>query len=513
MEDLQTWQELLRQIISDQLEHSRIAKEMAVNPITLTRWSNRTSVPRLGNLRQLLEALSPYHRQKMLPLLQKDFPKFSPESPPEEEITTEIPAIFYANIMNVYTTSPPLLRSSAICITIFQQMLRHLDPLKLGLKVVVCLCMPPTEGEKVHSLYMSQGRATRPWESVIDNEIGFLGLESQVGSVVSKSHPIIMQSRKERMQFYPSDVLLYAESVAAYPLQYFDSIAGAMCVMSTQQNHFTPTRIQLMHSYAELFVLAFTEEQFYPLKEIDLCVMPPRSVQEPYLEKFHVEITARMLEAEKNSQQLKRSEAELQVWKGLEVKFLDFAEVSREKILTPTIPKLPTSRDTEVSPILSPDEGILNIESTAFSYTVKEEEGKEAFALKAMLRAEIEEDKYVLVDKDYSLQAGITRTELSKFTSASDKKISLESNKRLIFNISLHNSNNVELTTEWEKDLYYFPDSDQPQFTDFSFKFISEGPGTITVDFYYARHWLKTLRCEFLARVSPLSTTQLRGIF
>jgi hypothetical protein len=320
MEDPQTWQELLRNVTNDPFEHQRIAKEMGVNPITLTRWINRTSVPRLANLRPLLDAM-PQHRQKMLPLLQKDFPKFSLENPLDEEIAADIPAVFYANIMNVYTTSPPILRSSAICITIFQQMLRHLDPLKLGLKVVVCLCMPPVGGEKVHSLYMTQGRATRPWESVIDNEIGFLGLESQVGSVVSRGHNIIMQSRKERMQHY-STVVPHAESVAAYPLLYFDHIAGAMCVVSTQPNHFTPTHIELMQSYAELLILAFEPEQFYPLKAIDLGIMPPRSVQEPYLEKFHTDVTARMLEAERNGQRLKRSEAELDVWKKLETIFL-----------------------------------------------------------------------------------------------------------------------------------------------------------------------------------------------
>jgi hypothetical protein len=321
MEDPQTWQELLRQIISDPLEHLRIAKEMGVNPITLTRWSNRTSVPRLGNLRQLLEALSPYHRQKMLPLLQKDFPNIVSDNPLDEEVTAEIPAVFYANIMNVYTTSPPILRSSAICITIFQQMLRHLDPLKLGLKVVICHCMAPAEGEKVHSLYMTQGRATKPWESMIDNEIGFMGLESQVGSVISRGHPIIMQSSKERMQHF-STVAPYSESVAAYPLIYFDQVAGALCVASTQPKYFTQAHIELMQSYAELFVLAFEPDQFYPLREIELGIMPPRSVQEPYLEKFQTEVTMRMREAERNGQRLRRADAEYAVWKNLEKLFL-----------------------------------------------------------------------------------------------------------------------------------------------------------------------------------------------
>ncbi|HTK11709.1 MAG TPA: GAF domain-containing protein [Ktedonobacteraceae bacterium] len=327
MEDPQTWQELLRNVASDPLEHQRIAREMGVNQITLTRWMNRTSTPRPASLRPLLDAI-PQHRQKMLQLLQKDFPKFSLESPQEEEVVAEIPAAFYANIMNIYTTSPPILRSSAICVTIFQQMLRHLDPLKLGLQVVICLCMAPGEGERVHSLYMTQGRATRPWESVIDNDIAFLGLESQAGNVVSRGHPIITQSHKERAQRYPVHTIPYAESVATYPLLYFDRIAGAVSVISTQQNHFTAAHTELMQSYTELLILAFEPEQFYPLKEIDLGIVPSREIQEPYLEKFQLEVTAVMLEAEKSGQRLKRAEAELRVWKKLEKIFLQGSNLS-----------------------------------------------------------------------------------------------------------------------------------------------------------------------------------------
>jgi hypothetical protein len=321
MEDPQTWQELLQNVISDPAELQRIAREIGINPVTVGRWANRISIPRPGNLRSLLEAM-PQHRQKMQILLQRDFPNFSPESAAEEPAILEIPSAFYSSIINIYTTSPPILRPSTICIAIFQQMLRHLDPLKQGLLIVACQCVPPHKEEKVRSLRITLGRATSPWENHIDNYTAFMGLESQVGDVVSRGHPIVIPSQKEYMQSYPTHTLSFAESRAVFPLLYFDRIAGAIAVVSTQQNHFTSAHIELLQSYAELLILAFEPEQFYPLKEINLGIMPSSEIQETYTGSFQSEVTNFMREAEKNHQQMKRSCAERIMWKKLEEKLL-----------------------------------------------------------------------------------------------------------------------------------------------------------------------------------------------
>ncbi len=321
MEEPQTWQELLHTIISDPLEHQRIATTMGINPITLTRWTNKTSLPRPANLRALLNAI-PRQRQKMQALLQKDIPNYLSESSLEEPLVQEIPSAFYSNIINIYTTSPPLLRSSTICITIFQQMLRHLDHLKQGLQILICQCVPPFAGEKIRSLRVTLIRATPPWESSIENQITLLGLESPVGNAVSRGHIIIVQSNKELTQHYPTYQISFAESLVAFPLLNFDQTAGAIVVISTQPDYFSAAHIELIQGYTDLLILAFGPDQFYPLKEINLGILPPSDIQEQYLENFQAEVTRTMLAAEKNHQQMKRADAELAVWKKLEELFL-----------------------------------------------------------------------------------------------------------------------------------------------------------------------------------------------
>jgi GAF domain len=317
MEEPQTWQELLRSAISDPLEHQRIAREMKINPVTLTRWANRSSMPRLANLRPLLDAM-PRQRQKLQALLQIDYPKIVTENILEERIVPEIPSAFYSSILNIYTTSPPILRSSTICVAIFQQILRQLDPLKQGLQVAVCQCVHPSKGEKVRSLRFIQGRDTPPWEHHVENFMTFLGLESQIGNAVGQGHVIITHTHEEHKHLYPAHEVPYAQSTATYPLLYFDQVAGALAIFSTQRNYFTPAHMELMQNYAELLVLAFEPDQFYPLSEIGLGIMPPNQTQQPYLRSFQSRVTDIMIEAEKNHQELKRTEAELQVWKELE---------------------------------------------------------------------------------------------------------------------------------------------------------------------------------------------------
>ena len=53
----QTWQDLLKSIIENSSEKTRIAQEIRVSPVTLTRWSHHESQPRADNLTALLRAM------------------------------------------------------------------------------------------------------------------------------------------------------------------------------------------------------------------------------------------------------------------------------------------------------------------------------------------------------------------------------------------------------------------------------------------------------------------------
>ena len=52
-----TWRELLGSIIRDPQERQRIASDLGVRTITLMRWANGESNPRLQTLHQLLGVL------------------------------------------------------------------------------------------------------------------------------------------------------------------------------------------------------------------------------------------------------------------------------------------------------------------------------------------------------------------------------------------------------------------------------------------------------------------------
>ncbi|TMC97621.1 MAG: helix-turn-helix transcriptional regulator, partial [Chloroflexi bacterium] len=95
MEKPQTWRDLLAEIIRNPDEKRRIARALGINPLTLTRWVHGESVPRLHNLRRLLEVV-PDQRARFQPLIVKEFGEFTPAS---SEFTPapvkSIPVTFY----------------------------------------------------------------------------------------------------------------------------------------------------------------------------------------------------------------------------------------------------------------------------------------------------------------------------------------------------------------------------------------------------------------------------------
>ncbi len=125
MKEPETWRELLGQVTSDHQEKQRIADVVGVNPITLMRWATNKSNPRLDNLRPLLSAL-PRYRQQLARLIAVEYPHVLNAPPAVTEIAPEIPSAFYARVLNAHTTSPSLLRGSAVSILILQQSFPHI---------------------------------------------------------------------------------------------------------------------------------------------------------------------------------------------------------------------------------------------------------------------------------------------------------------------------------------------------------------------------------------------------
>ena len=98
IEQIVTWRELLGNMIANLKERKRIADQLKVNTVTLTRWANDTSNPRQDKLLLLLEAL-PQYRIQMWVLMEKEFPQFFPGETNDDDISPEIPSAFYDRIL------------------------------------------------------------------------------------------------------------------------------------------------------------------------------------------------------------------------------------------------------------------------------------------------------------------------------------------------------------------------------------------------------------------------------
>jgi transcriptional regulator with XRE-family HTH domain len=326
MEEIKTWRELLGEIISNSSEKQRIAQALKINPVTLSRWSSGHTRPRYDNIRLLLEAV-PQQRKQLAELLADDFPQLFNEQVKPDTLLQEIPSAFYGRVLNAYTSSPAILRSSTICILILQQILTHIDPGQLGMAAIIIQCMPPTDPGKIRSLRKTYGRGTAPWVSH-DYQTQFFGVESTVGQALISGHPITVQYNHEKTRIFAEQHSVQEESCAVYPIMQSDRTAGCLLVISSQVHYFNQVRIDLMKCYADLLTLAFEPEEFYNLSQIELGIMPNIQTQHSYLADFQQRVIRTMLQAAQNKQSFTRLQAELLVWQELEQELLHLSQTT-----------------------------------------------------------------------------------------------------------------------------------------------------------------------------------------
>ncbi len=285
VENFHTWRELLGTIIQDSHEKQRIAQAVGVNIVTLSRWVNNSSTPRLMHLRQLMPLIPLHYRSTMFDLIRRDFPNFSFTSAEatQEYDQDEIPSEFYSRVFNAYAVTPALQRSWSIMSLTLQQALGQLDPHQVGMALTLAQCMPPSLDGKVCSLRERSGHGTSPWSSSLEPYSLFLGAESLAGYVVSSCHPRVIQNSEENQGVLPAHWVEWERSAAAYPIFRSDRVAGCLLVSCTQPDYFTPARQKLLLQYAELLVMVFEPHEFYDINLINLHVLPYYRVQEKYL--------------------------------------------------------------------------------------------------------------------------------------------------------------------------------------------------------------------------------------
>jgi len=283
---LQDWRELLGILTERSVERQRAADELGVTPYTITRWVNRTSEPRLHSLKRLPEVF-PRYKQHLADLIEAELNPYKllqTRSSPDQSLidTLDVPVEYFIRALSAYARVRGPLRTWSLCSLAIQQILVQLDPDQLGMEVIVVQCIPPISGQSVRSLCERIAVGTGPWSTKVEQRLRFLGAESLAGWTVGRGEPRILQNLSQN-EFLFIGSAPHERSAIAWPIQREGKLAGCLLVVSTQQGYFTPAHLSSIELYTNSLALAFRDEEFYPLSEIDLHVMPVLSTQDDYI--------------------------------------------------------------------------------------------------------------------------------------------------------------------------------------------------------------------------------------
>jgi hypothetical protein len=321
MQDPPTWREFLGKIIKDPSEKQRIANELHVSIITLTRWVNSESKPRPHNLGMLIKAL-PNYRAQLVEMIAEEFDEFAATPVNTDNKPEEIPASFYVRVFHANSELPLSLHSWSIADLILRQALEQLDPDRKGMALIVAKCMPPADNHKVRSLREIIGRGTPPWKRELEQNAILLGAESMAGYVVTTGRSITSQNLKEEKSMYPAHKAEWEVSATVHPIMRAGRIAGCLVASSTQSDYFPSSRTTLVQNYADLLVLAFEPKDFYDLENIRFGVLPRYDIQQSYLVNFQDRVAQLMIDALRKQRPLSSTEAEQIMWQHMENELL-----------------------------------------------------------------------------------------------------------------------------------------------------------------------------------------------
>ncbi len=327
MADPPSWQDLLKSIIKDTQERERIASAMGVNVLTLYRWMNGESKPRPQNLRQLLRVLPTDLHDQFVALMQQEDASFRDQAFPDSP--SHLDPDFLRGVWKMRAETPPRLLFWTLCKHVLQHALRQLDLQHAGMSLMVVQCMPPADDGTIKSLREVFGRGAPPWSAELEREAMFLGAESLAGYVVTMCRPAAVGDLRIEATYLPRYKVGHEVSVAAVPLMYTNGVAGCLLVASVEPNYFdSSARFQLIQDYASLVAGALTPEQFYPLEQIHLRLMPSFEVQQPLLVTLQDRINRLILSAQQDSASppLTRAQAEQLAWQQLEEELLEASE-------------------------------------------------------------------------------------------------------------------------------------------------------------------------------------------
>lgn len=314
------WREFLGSIINNPAERERIAHEIGVHEITLSRWVSGESQPRPHNMRQLLRAMPKQQRNQLMSLLETVSGDLS-----DIEIDTydqEIPYKFIMEVLEARASIPDLLRFWSVTRMVLLQALRQLDPERVGMAITVVRCMPPRD-QKIRSLRESVGLGTPPWGGDLEEKALLLGAESLAGHVTVSCRLEQIADLRTNKTFLPAYQVEHEVSAAACPIMHACRVAGCLLLSSTQPDYFTPeARLSLIRGYTNLVSLAFDPDEFYNPDRIALHIMPPTTRQQEYFSGFRQRVLKRMQDSLTQGPRLASTEAEQLEWQYIEERLL-----------------------------------------------------------------------------------------------------------------------------------------------------------------------------------------------
>jgi hypothetical protein len=327
-----TWRRYLDEIVrlKSAAEKQQLYKAVGVTRTAFQRWRSGENIPDAAHILLLLNALSAEERERLQALMKED-PKVRVLLPMEDmdlegRPSDRIPLDVYEETLRLSRDTPD--RFWLLCSHILASALLQLEtyPTRTGIEIAVARCMPPRQDGKIRSLREYVGKGTPPWRGDFHTKEYFIGAESLAGHAVMQHHGIMIPDCRTSVLIAPTHCMEHEMSSAAYPILREGSIAGALVVVSTIPDFFTPDRLSLIERYADLIRLAFYDQEFYPASSIDLQLMPPRTIQEPYLrslpQRVH-ETYRQLMQASRALQELAQVEA--RVRQELEGEFLSLA--------------------------------------------------------------------------------------------------------------------------------------------------------------------------------------------
>jgi len=333
-----TWRELLAEIAREPQERERIAHELNIHPVTISRWMHQESVPRLDNLRRLLSAIPTSEQRKhFFDLLMHDFPAIALHIDADEPLHV-VASEFYARAFKMYVTTPASMRFWSLGQLILQHLLQLLDPEWQHVAVLLLRCQPPIK-QTIRSLHGVMGVGITPWGDNLAAQTTFAGAESFVGQVFLLGHPALIANSETYNGLLPrteypllpslaplpqSRARLVASEMAA-PIISGDKSAGVLHVCSTRSNSFHASHLRILQEYASLATLAFAPEDFYARTDILLHILPPPWAQRPVLLQLSDRILGIMRGMMAEQLPLDRSRAEAIAWQQMEEELIQRA--------------------------------------------------------------------------------------------------------------------------------------------------------------------------------------------